>query len=63
MGLVIGAVVVFVLMWLAWRLSPRRRMTRNTSMGELSHGERTDQDIDLALIEERAKGFRDIGGL
>jgi hypothetical protein len=62
MGLLIGVVVLFALMWLAWRFSPRRRMTRNRSMGEISHGERTDESINRALIEERAKDIRDSSG-
>jgi type VI protein secretion system component VasK len=63
-GLLIGVAVVFALMWLAWRFSPRRRMTRKWSMGEVSQGERTDQNIDRAIIEERAKDLRDgMGGL
>lgn len=61
MGLVIGVGVLFALMWLAWRLSPRRRMTRNKSMSEISNGERTDANINLAIIESRARDTRDGG--
>jgi hypothetical protein len=64
LDLLIGVAVVIGLMWIAWRFSPRRRMTRKWSMGEVSHGERTDQNIERAVIEERAKDIRDgMGGL
>lgn len=59
MGLLIGVAVVVGLLWLAWRFSPRRRMTLNRLPREISHSERTDANVNLAIIEQQAKNIRD----
>jgi hypothetical protein len=59
MGFLVGVAVVVGLLWLAWRFSPRRRMTRNRPLGEISHGERSDANVNFAIIEQQAKNIRD----
>jgi hypothetical protein len=36
-------------------------MTRNRSLSEISHGERTGESINLAIIEQRSRDIRDSG--
>jgi hypothetical protein len=58
-GFLIGVAVVVGLLWLAWRFSPRRRMTRNRPPREIAHSERTDANVNFAIIEQQAKNIRD----
>lgn len=64
MGPLISVVLVVVLMWVVWRVSPRRRMLRGRDRGTvLPNGRWADrpanQNVDLAIVEQHT---RDVGG-